>query len=207
MYIADPHTGNPINGGPSLLSWEISDDGLVYSFTIRDDAYWSDGVPISSHDVKWTYEAVLSDHVATTRTSWMDNVEAINIIDDRSFEFVYRELDCNPWPRLTIKPLPSHLFSPDYTDFTENPYNQFPTVSGGAYILEEWSRDEFIKFRVNPDYYNGPANIETVLLQIITDDTVSRQAMAAGELTTWSSPPPSSTNLPTTPTSTSPPIR
>ena len=170
MYIADPHTGDPINGGPSLLSWEISDDGLVYTFTIRDDAYWSDGVPISSHDVKWTYEAVLSDLVTTTRTSWMDNVEAINIIDDRSFEFVYKELDCNPWPRLTIKPLPSHLFAADYTDFTDNPYNQFPTVSGGPYILEEWARDEFIKYRVNPDYFNGPAHIETVLLQIITDD-------------------------------------
>lgn len=182
MYVADPHSGDPINGGPSLLSWEISDDGLVYTFTIRDDAHWSDGVPISSHDVKWTYEAVLSEHVTTTRASWMDNVDAINIIDDRSFEFVYKELDCNPWPRLTIKPLPSHLFASDYTDFNDNPYNQFPSVSGGAYILEEWERDSHIKFRVNPDYYNGPAKIDTILLQIITDDTVARQAMAAGEI-------------------------
>lgn len=182
MYVADPHSGDPINGGPSLLSWEISDDGLVYTFTIRDDAYWSDGVPISSHDVKWTYEAVLSEHVTTTRASWMDNVDAINIIDDRTFEFVYKELDCNPWPRLTIKPLPSHLFAADYTDFDSNPFNQFPSVSGGAYILEEWERDSHIKFRVNPDFYNGPAKIESMLLQIITDDTVARQAMAAGEL-------------------------
>ena len=112
MYFSDPHSGLPINGAPSLLSWEISDDGLVYTFTIRDDAYWSDGVPISSHGVKFTYESVISDLVPTTRTSWMDNVEAINIVDDRTFEFVYRELDCNPWPRLTIRPLPSSpLFS------------------------------------------------------------------------------------------------
>ncbi|MCY3935810.1 MAG: ABC transporter substrate-binding protein [Chloroflexi bacterium] len=182
MYVADPHSGDPINGGPSLLSWEISDDGLEYTFTIRDDAFWSDGVPISSHDVKWTYEAVLSEHVTTTRASWMDNVDVINIIDDRTFQFIYKELDCNPWPRLTIKPLPSHLFAADYTDFNDNPYNQFPSVSGGAYILEEWERDSHIRFRVNPDYYNGPAKVETMLLQIITDDTVARQAMAAGEL-------------------------
>ena len=182
MYFSDPHSGLPINGAARLLSWEISDDGLVYTFTIRDDAYWSDGVPISSHDVKFTYESVISDLVPTTRTSWMDNVEAINIVDDRTFEFVYRELDCNPWPRLTIRPLPSHLFSPDYTDFIDNPFNQFPTVSGGPYILDEWALDEYIKFSVNPDYFNGPANIETVLLQIITDDTVARQAMAAGEI-------------------------
>ncbi|MCY4106913.1 MAG: ABC transporter substrate-binding protein [Chloroflexi bacterium] len=182
MYVADPHSGDPINGGPSLLSWEISDDGLEYTFTIRDDAFWSDGVPISSHDVKWTYEAVLSEHVTTTRASWMDNVDVINIIDDRTFQFIYKELDCNPWPRLTIKPLPSHLFAADYTDFNDNPYNQFPSVSGGAYILEEWERDSHIRFRVNPDYYNGPAKVDTMLLQIITDDTVARQAMAAGEL-------------------------
>ena len=50
----DRFSGLPI---PGLTSWEISEDSLTYTFTIRDDAYWSDGVPITSADAKFTYEA------------------------------------------------------------------------------------------------------------------------------------------------------
>src|SRR5690242_17156243 len=54
----DSETGKAI---PGLTSWKVSDDGLTYTFTIRKEANWSDGKPITSADMKFVIEAVKSD--------------------------------------------------------------------------------------------------------------------------------------------------
>src|SRR4051794_12734396 len=62
-YDIDNETGQPI---PGLTSWKLSDDGLTYTFTIRKDANWSDGTPITAKDMKFVFDAVMSDKVKST---------------------------------------------------------------------------------------------------------------------------------------------
>lgn len=47
--------------------WAISDDGLVYTISLRDDAFWSDGEPITAMDIKFSFEAIASGQADTPR--------------------------------------------------------------------------------------------------------------------------------------------
>lgn len=181
LYEVDAFTGLPVNG-QGLTSWEISDDNLTYTFTIKDNANWSDGTPITAEDVKFTFGAMGSDLVETTRSTWLDNVESINIIDDKTVEFKFSVEDCGVWSKLSSGIMPAKFFAADYSDFMTADFNSFPTVSGGPYILDAWEKDEFIRYHANPDYYNGKPKIENVVLQMITDNAVMRQALGIGNL-------------------------
>lgn len=181
LFQADHMTGLPVSGA-GLTSWEISEDGRQITFTIREDAVWSDGTPITSQDVKFTYEAINSPAVETTRKNWWDNLESIEIIDDKTLTFNYKQEDCSVWTQLTVRILPSHKFAADFSDFMENPFFSNPDVFGGAFMLDEWAKDEFIRFTANPTYFNGEPNIKTLVYRIMPDAAVRKQALMAGEI-------------------------
>src|SRR5579885_826178 len=61
LFTVDPQTAQP---EPALATWKVSDDGLTYTFTIVDGAKWSDGTPITSKDVLFTYNAIINDKVS-----------------------------------------------------------------------------------------------------------------------------------------------
>ena len=176
----DRFSGLPI---PGLTSWEISEDSLTYTFTIRDDAFWSDGVPITSADAKFTYEAATHPDVGSTIGSRFQNFAAVNVIDEKTYEVILYEADCSIFTSFnSLRFLPSHLYAADFSDTQSNPNNDFPTVSGGPYILEEIEPGSFQRFRANPTYWQGEPNIENWVYLVIEDTALLVQALAGGEL-------------------------
>ncbi len=179
-FETDRFTGEPI---PGLTSYEISDDGLTYTFTIRDDAFWSDGTPITSADMKFVIEAVQSDQVASVWENNVDSIEAVNIIDDKTYEIVLKDVNCAALTDLGgIRFLPSHRFAPDFSDFNDNPLNQNPDISGGPYILEEWVPDEFQRFRANPTYWRGEPPIPFLINRVIGGQAQAILSIQSGEI-------------------------
>ncbi|MCY4105259.1 MAG: ABC transporter substrate-binding protein [Chloroflexi bacterium] len=176
----DRFSGLPI---PGLTSWEISDDSLTYTFTIRDDANWSDGVPITSADAKFVYEAAVNPDVGSTIGSRFQNFAQVNIIDEKTYEVVLKSADCSIFTSFnSLRFLPSHLYAADFSDIQSNENNQFPTVSGGPYILEEIEPGSFQRFRANPTYWAGEPNIENWVYLVIEDPALLVQALAGGEV-------------------------
>ena len=148
----DDTTGAPV---PGLQSWEVSDDTLSYTFTIQDDAVWSDGTPITSADVKFMIDAIQSD-IETVYESNVEQVVAVNVIDDKSYELALNEVNCAFLPGLSaIRLLPSHMYAADFSDFESSDFNLNPNVSGGPYVLDEWAPTEFEAFVADPDYWAG----------------------------------------------------
>ncbi len=179
-FETDRFTGEPI---PGLTSYEISDDGLTYTFTIRDDAFWSDGTPITSADMKFVIEAVQSDQVASVWETNVESIAAVNIIDDKTYEIVLTDVNCAALTDLGgIRFLPSHRFAPDFSDFNDNPLNQNPDISGGPYILEEWVPDEFQRFRANPTYWRGEPPIPFLINRVIGGQAQAILSIQSGEI-------------------------
>jgi len=175
----DPVSGLPLDG---LTSWEISEDGLTYTFTIREDAVWSDDTPITSRDAQFTYEAAAADIVASPRQSQALSLGTINVIDDKSYQIVLDQVNCAVFGTLANLPwAPAHKFAPDFSDVADNPYNSFPDVSGGPWILEEWEPDDFQRYRANPTYWGGEPKIPTMIRRIMPETSVRIQSLAAGE--------------------------
>lgn len=170
---------------PYLAEWDISDDGTVYTFSIAENANWSDGTPITAQDVAFTFGAITSDAVETFRTV---PYESLNVIDDKTFEIVLAAPTCGLFSDLSVGILPSHVFAEDYSDFTSTDFNLNPTVAGGPFVFDERAVDEFLRFRANPDFFLGAPSIDQILVQVIPDTEVMTQAMASGQIDITSLP-------------------
>jgi len=182
LFNVDPMTGLPV---PGMASWEISEDGLTYTFTIRDEAVWSDGVPVTAQDVKFTYEAIANDTVQSPRKSDIESIAAVNIIDDKTFEIVLSAVNCTIWNNLASSlnsPLPSHKYAADFSDIMTSDFNVNPDIASGPYILEEHQADEYTRLRANPNYYLGEPQIPAVIVRVLPDKAIQNQALVAGEI-------------------------
>ncbi len=179
LYNVDPFTAELI---PSLVTWEISDDSLTYTFYIREDAVWSDGTPITANDIKFTYDAMGSDLVESPRKGDVEAVASINVIDDHTVEFVLSEVDCTFLGGLPVYIVPAHKFAPDFSDVNDNLMNTEPDISGGPYILEEREADEYQLFVANPDYFGGEPHIKYLINRIVSDPAITNQMLLAGEV-------------------------
>lgn len=182
LFQNDPMTGLAVNGG-GLTTWEISEDGLTYTFTIREDALWSDGSPITAQDVKFTYEAGVSDLVESTVRGQLSQIASINIVDDQTFEIVLNSVNCAFFSDLSNIPiLPASRYAADFSDFNTSDFNTTPDIAGGPYVLTEWLPDEFIRFTANPNYFGGVPKIANLIIRPIADPTITIQALQAGEI-------------------------
>ncbi|HRW07182.1 MAG TPA: ABC transporter substrate-binding protein [Caldilineaceae bacterium] len=175
----DETTGEPV---PGLQTWEVSDDTLTYTFHIRDDATWSDGTPISSTDVKFIIDAIQSD-IETVFETAVEQIVAVNIIDEKSYEVVLDENNCAFLPSFgAIRLLPAHKYAADFSDFESSDFNMNPDISGGPYILEEWAPTEFEAYTANPDYWGGAPAIPNLVNRVMEDSATGVQALQAGEV-------------------------
>jgi peptide/nickel transport system substrate-binding protein len=182
----DPFTGEWI--GDVAKDWEISEDGLTYTIYMHDNIPWSDGEMIDAYDVKFTYDATMSDLVETVRKGDFETIESVEVIDDFTVQFTFTEPSCSAFDPISFGILPAHKFAADFSDFMTNPFNEFPDVSAGPYILEEWVPDDYTAYVANPSYvetYPGVGStphIERLYQRLIVEDPVMVQALKAEEI-------------------------
>ena len=180
-YEIDPDTLAPI---PGLTSWEVSDDGLVYTFAILEDAVWSDGVPITAHDMKFVIDAIKSDAVASWMASDLEFVDEVRIVDDKTYEVVFSQVDCSGFSALGgARFLPAHRFEMDFSDFATNDVSTNPLeISGGPYIMDSWEPDAYQSFYANPDFWGGDVGIPYLINRNIKEQALVLPSIQAGEI-------------------------
>ncbi len=180
-YEIDAATSAPV---PGLTNWEVSEDGLTYTFHILEDANWSDGVPITSHDMKFVIDAIQSDVVASWMAPDLKNVAEVRVIDDKTYEVILSQLDCAAFSALGgARFLPSHRFAADFSDFKENDVSVNPlNISGGPYILDDWAPDSHQSYHANPDWWGGEVRVPYLINRVIGEQAVALQSIQAGEV-------------------------
>ena len=167
--------------------WEKSKDGLVWTFHLRDGVKWSNGDPVTANDFKAGWIRGLNPDTAGSNASMLfvikngekynakkvsENEVGIKVIDDKTLQVTLE----SPIPYfddlVTFKsfmPLNQKFYNEAKDKyFTEAKY----TISNGPYILEKWTHDSELKFKKNPNYWDG-ANVKTdnVELKIIATDS------------------------------------
>jgi peptide/nickel transport system substrate-binding protein len=175
----DPYTGELV---PQLTeSWEVSDDGLIYTFKVRDGVFWSDGTQVTANDFAFTYEALMSGELDSPRLSNVEYIERINVIDDLTVEFVFSEVNCAALIDLGLGWLPAHMYE-DYASIQEHELNTNPTVTNGPLLFKEWVKDDHITLVRNPNYWQGAPYLEGWIYKIVPSATVGVQQLKTGEV-------------------------
>ncbi len=168
-------------------SYSISEDGLTFTFNLRQDMKWSDGTPITAHDFKWTYDQVMKPENEYPYLSQFDFVTSYEALDDYTLEIKIDEVYAPALGQIDfITPLPKHIWENlDWSDPEKNPEINSPSVVSGPYKLVEWKRDQFVLFEANENYwYHGAPNIDRYTIEIVPDNDIAYQKMKSGETDT-----------------------
>lgn len=169
-------------------SYTISEDGLTFTFKLREDIYWSDGEPLTAHDFKWTYDQVKNPDNGYPYLSQLDFITSYEALDDYTLEIKIEEVYAPALGQMSglIIPLPKHVWENlPWDDPERNPEINKPSVVSGPYKLAEWTRDQRAIFEANDMYwYHGRPNIERQLVEIVPDTDISYQKMRSGECDT-----------------------
>jgi peptide/nickel transport system substrate-binding protein len=161
--------------------FDVSDDHLRITVRLRDNLRWHDGHPITSQDIKFTLDKILDPAVpAVNKRSWFSKLERLEVIDDQTVAFVWKEPYAPSLHALTqFAPIPKHIYGKG--DFLTNPANRNP-VGSGAFKFEEWRTSQMISLARNDDYYRDTAYLDRIVFKVIPDRSVALNALKAGEL-------------------------
>lgn len=180
LFEVDPVSGIPV---PGLTSWAISEDGLTYTFTIREGAVWSDGEPITASDVEFSYKAITSDLVESPHTSSMALIESFEVVDERTFQVVFSQVDCTGWQSLAfLVPIPSYRYAANLSNVMTSDFNYNPDIASGPYILHESRPDDFTRLRANPLYWQGEPHTPYLMFRVVADPGIVNQALMTGDI-------------------------
>ncbi len=168
---------------PDLATdWDVSEDGKAITFHIRDDANWTDGEPVTSEDVKYTFETI-KENDAYYFSSRLNIVDSIETPDDYTVVFNMNEADVSfiadlGWYATFI--LPEHVFNSGES-WEDNPATMEP-VGSGPFILSEYKQGESITLVPNEDYHEGSPEIDRLVFSIVPDDATAVQALINGQI-------------------------
>ncbi|MFC4561617.1 ABC transporter substrate-binding protein [Nocardiopsis mangrovi] len=176
----DPATNEPIPG--LAESWETSDDGLTWTFQIRDDAQWSDGEPLTADDIAWTYTTMMEDDAAATANgNFVANFESATATDDTTLEIVLSEPQATMLA-LDIPIVPRHVWE-DVEDFGEfNNDQDFPIVGSGPFTITGYEPNQSVTLEANDDYWRDPPQFDRVVFTTMPEQDAQVEALRSGEV-------------------------
>jgi peptide/nickel transport system substrate-binding protein len=178
---------------PALATdWEISEDGLQYTFNLRQGVSFHDGSPFNAEAVVFSFERMIDEdhphHTGTFPLSfYFSAVASVEALDENTVRFTLNE----PFaPFLSNLAYPAGLIVSKAAveqhgeDFDRNPSGT------GAFKFAEWQSNTRVVIERNPDYWDGAPPLEAVVYRPITDANTRVAAMLAGEIDVMVEVPP-----------------
>ena len=190
-------------------SWDVSRDGLTYTFKLRKGVTWHDGKPFTARDVAFTFYSVLDPRVTTPHRAYFDalagfpeltakenpkqphelSVRPIEVVDDHTVRFRLR-YPSGSFLAVLVNPragiVPEHLLKG--ADLNTAEFNRKP-VGTGPFKFVEWRRGERIVMEANERYHGGRPALNRLIFRIIPDAVVLLQELRAGGVDFMESPP------------------
>lgn len=165
---------------PQLATrWQVSEDGLRYTFHLREGVKWHDGKPFTSADVAFSILAVRDHHprgratfASVREVQTPDALTAVLVLEQPA-PFLLTALAAAETPIV-----PRHLY--EGKDLASNPVNSRP-VGTGPFIFKEWVKGSHVIYERNPDYWDaGRPYIDRLVVRFIKEPSVAAAALESG---------------------------
>lgn len=178
--------------------WTVSDDGLVYTFNLRDDMKWSNGEPVTAHDFVFAWTSLLTPSFASDYAYFgyvFKNGRAYNEGKVSKDELGFKALSDYQLEVTLENPTTYFLDTLAFGVFApvnEKAYNEFGTAYGtdaekmvynGPFKMTSWEHESKIVLEKNPDYYNADnIELEKITMVMINDSNAALNSFKVGEV-------------------------
>ena len=168
---------------PYLADWELSDDKLTYTFTLKDGIKFSDGTDMTAEDVAYSYSVPAEDDYAGPRLNVANAIADIKVIDDKTVAFTMASASPANIQNFTYGIMSKEYYA--HSSFEElNELNQKP-MGSGKFVLEDggYASKQYVKLKTNENYWDSEAKpkIDGVCMLEVADDTVL-SSLESGEI-------------------------
>lgn len=183
---ADFDKGPPSFQPELARSWEWSPDHKTLTMHLREDAVWSDGVPITAEDVRWTWQAQKDPAVAWDSSFMKDSIRDVEIVDPHTvrfhFDHVYAKqmVDVNEG-----NILPKHAWSQlPFAKWRESAdWLKQHAVYSGPFVVASWTPQQEIVLQRNPRFYEkGRPYLDRAVFRIVPDNGAALLQLLNGEV-------------------------
>jgi len=155
-------------------SWQVTPDGLVYTFHLQEGVLWHDGRPFGADDVVFSLTGPLLKVHTRARAVLSRILDRVEKHDDHTVVVRLKA----PFPAFIqmFEPgyapmMPRHIY--EGTDYQQNPANQTP-IGTGPFMFKEWKRGEYIRLERNPKYWKKDQPYLDALIFHVIPDAASR---------------------------------
>ncbi|MEG1043266.1 MAG: peptide ABC transporter substrate-binding protein [Oscillospiraceae bacterium] len=180
-------------------SWDISEDGTVYTFHIRPEAKWSDGVDLTANDFLYTYRMMATPEIASTNGWLFDGIIkdygeslfakegkkpediGVKVIDDKTLEITL--VKATPY-FLELLSGAKPIRQDKYEEFGTEYGSTFTKVAmNGPYTIESWDQNVQMTFVKNPNYWDAAnVKLEKINRKVIQETATNAQALLSGDI-------------------------
>ena len=167
---------------PELATaWEVSPDGKTWTFTIRSDAKWQDGVPVTARDVAFTFNYI-NDNQLLNLSTYTNGITRAEVVDDTHVK-IYTKAPKANMLRMVVPILPEHIWSKVSGKAATTSYqNKPPIIGDGPFQVVEWQKGKFVRLTANPTYWGGKPKVDEVVLELYTNPDTMSQDLKLGTI-------------------------
>lgn len=172
---------------PSTDNGGVSADGLTITWHLKPNLKWSDGEPITSADVKFTWQAETDEGNAVYSRAGYDKISSIDTPDATTAVIHFSELYPG-WQTLFSQGpnnqgllLPEHLLK-GKTGLEKDPFIHQPTIASGPFVVKEWVAGDHLTLVANPNYWQGKAKLDQINVKFVPDPETALSALKTGDV-------------------------
>jgi len=160
-----------------------SDDGLVYTFTIREGVKFHDGQPLTAKDVAFTYNLVMAHEDFPTLHSYVESFDSVEAPDDKTVVITLKEAIPNIESKLVFLYIfPEHIWKDHSEGEAATSFENLEMIGSGPFKMLEYKANEFVRLGVNKDYYGSAPKVDELIFQIFQNSDVLVQALKSGQV-------------------------
>ncbi len=162
--------------------WEVSEDGLTYTFHIRDNAKFSDGTVCDANNVVKNFDAILQDRDSYAWMGVCANMNEYYAVDDSTFEFTLTQPYYPALQELaSVRPW-RMLGDAGFQDDGSTINGIKVPVGTGPFVLSDYKADEYAEFVRNEYYWGEAPKLDKFRVQVITDSQTAISAFESGQI-------------------------
>ncbi len=179
-------------------SYDISPDGLTYTFNLREGVTWHDGMPFTANDVSFSFHAALLPEGGSTASGGLidaikgaldyqegntETAEGIQVLDDYTIQFELVKPQVTIIERFAMRIAPAHVFEGlEPADWLQTEFATELPFGTGPFVFKEYIPDQHTIFERNDNYFKGAPLLKNVVIRFYGDNSVMIIALEKGEI-------------------------